>query len=97
MGDILFTQNVSAREGNTDSCAVVFRTAGKKNDKCRTPRARSLFSRPESIGDPINNNSFEFSTKFLHLFRQSALSKSHFVKSRPDHLHIGFLLRNCHG
>ena len=56
---------------------------------CRTPRARSLFSWPESIGDPISNNFFEFCTNYLHLIRQSALLKSHFGKSRvtgpPSH------------
>ena len=62
------------------------------------PCARSLFSRPESIGDPINNNGFEFSTNFLHLFRQSALLKSHFVRSRViGHLHINLLPQNYHG
>ena len=59
------------------------------NARCRTARARSLSSRPASIGDPISNNGFEFSTNVLHLFRQSALLKSHLVKSRvagpPSH------------
>ena len=71
------------------------------NARCKTARARSLLSRPESIGDPFNNNGFEFSTSFLHLFRQSALLKSHFVKSsdvgplsRPSATATGF--RNFH-
>ena len=46
------------------------------------PAPVPCLSRPESIGDPINNKGFEFSTNFLHLFRQSALLKSNFVKSR---------------
>ena len=40
--------------------------------QCRTARARSLSPRPESIDVPINNSGFEFSTDFLHLFRQSS-------------------------
>ena len=64
----------------------------------QNPRARSLFSRPESIGDPINNNGSSSLTICCILFRQSVLLKSHFVKSRViGHLHIGLLPRNCHG
>ena len=51
------------------------------NVRCRTARARSLSPRPESIGDPISNSGFELSTNFLRLFRQSALLKSHSVRS----------------
>ena len=47
----------------------------------KTARTCSLSPRPESIGDPISNSGLEFSANFLHLFRQSALSKSHFVTS----------------
>ena len=81
------------------------------NAKCRNPRARSLSPPPRSIGDPINIKDFEFSTNFLHLFRQSALLKSHFVKSRviKPHSHqpfantasrfsvtlLGLMPRNC--
>ena len=35
----------------------------------------------KSIGDPISKVGFEFFTNFLHLFRQSALLKSHSVRS----------------
>ena len=51
------------------------------NARCRTARVCSSSSPSESIGDPISNNNFEFSINFLHLVRQSALLKSHFVKS----------------
>ena len=37
---------------------------------------------PASIGDPISNGGFEFSISFMHLVRQSAVLKSHFVKSK---------------
>ena len=41
----------------------------------------SSSSPSESIGHPINNNSFEMSITFLHLVRQSAWLKSHFIMS----------------
>ena len=69
-------------EGNTVLRARRVSYNSHMNAKCRNPRAGSFFSWPESIGDPISNNFFEFSTNYLHLFRQSALLKSHFGKSR---------------
>ena len=65
------------------------------NARCKTARTRSLSLRPESIGDPTNNNGFEFSTNFLHLFRQSALLKSHFrqIKSPRTTFTSTFVLR----
>ena len=41
----------------------------------------SLSPPPESIGDPISNSGFEISINYVHLLRQSALLKSHCVKS----------------
>ena len=51
------------------------------NAKCRTARVCISSSPSEPISDPISNNVFELSINFLHLVRQSALLKSHFVKS----------------
>ena len=56
----------------------------KMNARCKTALSHSLSLRtvlcfPEfdkSINDPISNSGFEYSTNFLHLFRQSALSRS---------------------
>ena len=51
------------------------------NARCRSARACYLCPRPKSIGDPISRSGFYFSTNFPHLVRQSALLKSHIVKS----------------
>ena len=73
--------------GGVQMCVkkITSRTCISKNSQMcaryRTAQVCSSSSPSESIGHPIINNGFEFSINFLHLVRQSALLKSHFVKS----------------
>ena len=62
------------------------------------PRARSLFSRPESIGDPINHNGSEFSIKFSASVSAIGFAEIPFSSNQElsDHLHIDLLPRMCH-
>ena len=72
----LWTANVCEEDTVPRNCL-----SHDHKSRCRIVRVCSSSSSSESISDPINNNGFEFSVNVLHLVRQSAFLKSHFVKS----------------